>query len=318
MATRGPALEFLAESTGETRVTWEHHARMVNDAPGRFSTALGRGVRHMDMTAEWLVSTLLSGVIGDPKNAAVKVPLYGNLKLSQSRFEFRETQIEYCQPLSLSLERNKVTGGKLGTTPEQKDWTFFDALLDIVNFVSQHWNDESHKYVHNSFKAEIYLGGPALANTSRVSGKNGPEETWLHDSYALAAPQVESVETKEIGASVPLAPMQHVALITGRHITMLATLLKTTQAQAAPPLALAVATYMPTPATTNENGALAGAPRTRIQDHNSIPGGDTPEPKRESENSQAQSSSDPGPSAHFMRTNPHEHSDSHPAFAPVA
>lgn len=318
MATRGPSLEFLAESTGETRVTWEHHARMVNDAPGRFSTALGRGVRHMDMTAEWLLSTFLSGVIGDPKNAAVKVPLYGNLKLSQSRFEFRETQIELYQPRSLTLKRDKVLGGKFDIIKEEKDWNFFDALLDIVSVVSQHWNDETHKYIHHSFKAEIYLGGPALAKISRLTAMNGLEESWTVHSYGLTAPQIEDAEAKDINSPAPIAPMQRVALITGYHITMLATLLKTTQAQAAPPLALDVATYMPAPATTNENGAPGRAPRTRIQDHNSIPGGNTPEPKRESENSQAQSSCGPGPPTHFMRTNPHEHSDSHPAFALVA
>ncbi len=318
MATRGPALEFLAESTGETRVTWEHHARMVNDAPGRFSTALGRGVRHMDMTAEWLVSTLLSGVIGDPKNAAVKVPLYGNLKLTQSRFETRETKTQSYHPLPLYLERNKIMGGALGTMPEQKDWTFFDALLDIVNSVLQHWNDEFHKRIHHSFKAEIYLGGPALAKTSQLHYKKGKKETWLLHSYSLSTPQAEGAEAKKIDASAPIAPMQHVALITGQHITMLAKILGTTEAQPRLPLALDTAEQMLPPATTNENGAPARAPRTRIQDRNSIPGGDTPEPRRERESSQAQSSSDPGPPTHFLRTNPHEHSDSHPAFAPVA
>lgn len=317
MATRGPSLEFLAESTGETRVTWEHHARMVNDAPGRFSTALGRGVRHMDMTAEWLVSTLLSGVIGDPKNAAVKVPLYGNLKLSQSRFEFRETQIEHYQQVPISIERSKVTGGKLGITAEQKDGTFFDALLDIVSFVLQHWNDESHKYVHRNFKAEVYLGGPALANISRLSGMNGSEETWILDSYAVATPQIESAEAKEIGASAPLAPMQRVGLITGQHITMLATLLKTTQTQAAPTLALDVATYMPTPATTNENGALAGAPRTRLQDHGlAAPAVSAPEDTREREISQASLSHGPGPSPNRHRKDLHHGRTTHAAAGP--
>jgi len=317
MATRGPALEFLAESTGETRVTWEHHARMVNDAPGRFSTALGRGVRHMDMTPEWLASTLLSGVIGDPKNAAVKVPLYGNLKLSQSRFEYRETQIEHYQPRSLSLKRDKVLGGKLGPTAEQKDWTFFDALLDIVSFVSQHWNDEFHKYVHHSFKAEIYLGGPALAKISRLTAINGLEESWVLDSYALAAPRIESAEAKKIDTSAPVAPMQHVALITGQHITMLATLLKTAQAQVAPPLALDVATYMPAPATTNENGAPARAPRTRLQDQGlAAPAVSAPEDTREREISQASLSHGPGPSPNRHRKDLHHGRTTHAAAGP--
>jgi len=241
MATRGPALEFLAEFTGESRVTWEHHARMVNDAPGRFSTALGRGVRHMDMTAEWLVSTLLSGVIGDPKNAAVKVPLYGNLKLIQSRFEIREAKIVSYQPLPIYVERNKIMGGTLGTKAEHEDWTFFDALLDVLNSVLQQWNDEFHKHVHYSFKAEIYLGGPALVKTSQLHCKKGRKETWLVHSYAFAAPQAESAETKKIDVPAPLAPMQHVALITGHHITMLARILGATEAQLVPPLALDVA-----------------------------------------------------------------------------
>lgn len=241
MAMRVPALEFLAEYTGESRVTWEHNARMMNDAPGRYSTALGRGIRHMDMSAEWLVSTFLAGVIGDPKNAALKVPLYGDMQLSQERLEIRDT-IYVRDPQSLEVEETVLSRNE-PLSPGKKliDTTFFDALLAQVKAVSQHWNDELHKRVHHGFKVEIHLDGPALAKSSLLWKKDGPKEVYLLHSYAPSVLQSENAGSTKANASAPLEPMQRVGLITGRHLTMLATLLRTTQAQAAPPLALDVA-----------------------------------------------------------------------------
>lgn len=58
--------------------------------------------------------------------------------------------------------------------------------------------------------------------------------------------------------------------------------------------------------TTNENGALPGAPRTRIQDHDlAIPAGHAPEFTRERERVQASLSRNPGSSSNRHRKDPH-------------
>lgn len=316
MVMRVPALQYFATATGESLVTWEHTARMMNGAPGRYSTALGRGIRQADMTAEWLLSTYVAGAIGDPKNAAAKVPLYGDMRLFRKRFETRETEYDGNALLMNTAERTVIMNMQYDAEEERVGETFFDALLNEVKTNALFWNDEHHKRLHSGFKAELHLGGHAFAKTSLLCKREASKETWIHCTYAPVFQKVDGAELTTMAASEPKSPLERIVLITGQQLTLLAMLLKD-QEQAAPSLPLDDAADADA-SPTNENGALPGAPRTRIQDHNSIPGGDTPEPKRESENSQAQSSSDPGPPTHFMRTNPHEHSDSHPAFALVA
>ncbi len=304
MAMRVPALQQFATTTDESLVTWEHTARMMHLAPGKYSTALGRGVRQLEMKAEWLASTFLAGVINDPKNAAVKVPFYGDSRVSSSRIETREKEHGLTR---ITVHNVPFEDGEDGIGE-----TFFEALLDEMLYISNHWNDDIHIRMHRSFRAELHLSNNPRAEVSFLHEIERNKENWIHRTYA----PVTSLESTAKLPSEATSPIGRIAVISGQHLTLLAMLLKN-QGHSVPSLTLDDAADADA-SHTNENGALAGAPRTRIQDHTSIPGGDTPEPKRESENSQAQSSSDPGPPTHFMRTNPYGHSDSHPAFAPVA
>ncbi len=69
--------------------------------------------------------------------------------------------------------------------------------------------------------------------------------------------------------------------------------------------------------TTNENGAPARAPRTRIQDHGlAAPAGHAPEDTQEREISQVSLSRDPGPSHKRHRKDPHHGRANDPAAGP--
>ena len=304
MAMRVPALQHFATDTGESLVTWEHTARMMNPAPGKYSTALGRGIRQLEMKAEWLASTFLAGIINDPKNAAVKVPFYGDSRVSSSRIETREKEHGLTR---ITVHNVLFEDGEDGIGE-----TFFEALLDEMLYISNHWNDNIHTRMHRSFRAEVHLSNNPRVEVSFLHETKGNKEEWIHRTYA----PVTSLESAAKHPSEAMSPIERIAVISGQHLTMLAMLLKN-QEHSVPSLALDDAADADA-SPTNENGALPGAPRTRNQDHNSIPGGDTPELKGESENSQALLGCDPGPLNHSMRTNPHEHSDSHPAFALVA
>ena len=311
MTMRVPALQHLSAATGESLVAWEHTARMMNPAPGRYSTALGRGIRQADMTAEWLLSTFLAGAIGDPKNAAAKVPLFGDMQLVRERFETRETEYEDNALFSDSGERTVIMNIQYDPAGDRIGETLFDALLDEVQTIALFWNDESHKRIHRGFKAELHLGGHAFAKTSLLLKREGSKTTWIHRTYAPSSQNHNQSDLEEAVASEPPSPLQRIALITGQHLTLLAMLLDPERALLAPSLAPDNATHADA-SPTNENGAPARAPRTRIQDHGlAAPAGHAPDDTRERETSQALEISQaslshgPGPS-------PNRHRKDHP------
>ena len=320
MATRVPGLKFIAERTGEALVTVENCSRVMTAAqvPAPYNTSIGRGNRHAHLSAEWLCSTFLALVLADPKNAPVRVPAIGNLPMRQTLAvnRRRDSTHNRLSPGSPNLETIFTVG-----TVSPKKWlgeTVFDLLVKLTTTLAIDWNGPTHLDLRKKFNLTIGIER-FLSAEMELWDRDDEDgsEWWIRSSYhhplGIAA-----------YATVDTVPIARQAVIEVRHIEMLATMYHDTLKNEATVQASSVPTLTPDVAArtdagpTNENGAPGRAPPTRNQDQNSIPEAHTPEPRRESENPQAQSSSDPGPPQHVMRTSPDEHADSHLPFTLVA
>jgi len=218
LVTRVPALKFIAASVGDSLVTWEHNARTLNAAPGQYDTALGRGLRHAHVNLHWLASTFLNGVIGDPKNAAIEVPRYGELQRSGSKLESREVTYEGN---ALNLSGRSFTASHeipFDALSLPKDETFFDAFANDINLVAHQWNSERHKAIDGTYEAEINIGPSPFIKVSVKQSQDRAVEWWLHHFYSTPS------EGAKVIASGPLMPIRRRVVITGKHITMLAAL----------------------------------------------------------------------------------------------
>ena len=320
MATRDPGLQFIAEGTGEARVTVENCSRVMTVAqvPVPYNTSIGRGNRQAHLSAEWLCSTFLALVLADPKNAPVQVPAIGNLRMQQTLAVNwrRDTTANALNSVGPKQETTFTVG-----TPSLKGWlgeTVFDLLVNLTKTLAMDWGGPTHEALRKRFSLTIRLGLTLSAEMELWDyGDDDGTEWWTRCSYGPP-------DTASRPLNYTTMPITRQAVIETRHIQMLASIYADTlkheaaaQAPAVQFLALdAVADADASP--TNENGALPGAPPTRNQDHNSIPEGDTPEARREREKSQASSSCGPGRPRHSLRTTIHGHPDSHPSVAAVA
>lgn len=236
-------------------------------------------------------------------------------------------QFEPCYSRTYAVDLSMLTGEPLPPTTSRginddsddldrrANWfdgpTFGDAMERFIHMLADPIHPETPEALE---MCGIYVGLSVSALPSaRVYGVTERNTTAACDYYF----------PKGVNRLLPPASSGMIireAVLPFRLFKALAELWADTLAQGKTDTTLSLDTAPASVVSKNENaGSPAREPaRTPIQDHNSIPGGNTPEPKRESENSQAQSSCGPGPPTHFMRTNPHEHSDSHPAFALVA
>ncbi len=226
MATRPTSLDLFAATTGDTLVSWQHFGRMMTKAPGRYNTSLGRGHRDVPVNVAWLASTFLAGVIGDPKNAAVEVPRYGDLRLSSSWEEARQAiqegnALNFLAPNHTTVNRFPLytpvlpsDGGKIGV--------FFDDIISDINYVAHRWSSEHHSSIDQGYEAEISLGIHPWVKVS-VPHKRDKSDTgvqwWLQRVYT--APLTSS---NDVTSRTRHSPIQRRAVITGKHITMLARL----------------------------------------------------------------------------------------------
>lgn len=215
MATRPFALRHYAHGTGNPLAFWEHHARMMTKAPGLYCTAIGRGRSDVQVPLHWLASTFLSGVIDDPKNAAVEVPRYGDLRLHSRRAETREVKREgnalnYYAPSHELIHVEPLDGIR-----PTYSTTFFEDFQSEIDVTGRNWNTEHHKLLHKNYVAEVNLGAHPSIHVSVEYERVGDIARSLHLVYAAA---FEQTEMQEINTP---APIQRRVVITGRHITLL-------------------------------------------------------------------------------------------------
>ena len=226
MATRPTSLDLFAATTGDTLVSWQHFGRMMTKAPGRYNTSLGRGHRDVAVNVVWLASTFLAGVIGDPKNAAIEVPRYGDLRLSSNWGEARQTVQEGNALNFLAPSHTTVSNFPLYTpalpSDDGKVGVFFDDLISEINYVAHKWNSEHHSSIDQGYEAEISLGAHPWVKVS-VPKKQDKDDKgvqwWLQRVYTV--PLTSSSDTTSKNRH---SPIQRRAVITGKHITMLARL----------------------------------------------------------------------------------------------
>lgn len=322
MATASRAIERVAEVTGIMPATVFRAARALREADTSLwpEGSQGRG-QAAHVTNHHLVNLVLAIAVANPITTAPDVVRRYRELTPQSNREDVELLSAFGQRATAPLAYRPITMA----TQNMGDWpgwllgaSLGESLEQLINDLASPASPDDED-AHNFFlKAELAVG---LIEDDEPSARIfGRKITTGKDTSPIIADFYHKPGVNRLFAQ----PSAHWGRIT-REATLrfdlfvaLADLWDDTRKREVPVSTPQSSSQPANAAPTNENGALAGAPRTRIQDHNSIPGGDTPEPKRESENSQAQSSSDPGPPTHFMRTNPHEHSDSHPAFALVA
>ncbi len=226
MATRPTSLELFAATTLSTVVPWQHASRMMTKAPGRYNTSLGRGSRDAQVNVDWLGSSWLSGVIGDPKNASVEVPRYGDLPLFDTRIEARQivregNALDFHAPNRTTISDFPLyasilpsDGGKTGT--------FFDDFVSEINYVAHRWNSDHHQKIHRTYAAELSLGHYPSVKVSvllKQDEQDSSTQWWIQRSYARP-----HNEESEVLLYDTLAPIQRSVAIVGKHITMLAML----------------------------------------------------------------------------------------------
>lgn len=178
------------------------------------------------MNMYWLGAVFLAGVVGDPKNAAVEVPRFGDLPLSNMWEETqRVTQegnsLNFFVPSSTVITKHPShapllpsDGGKTGH--------FFDDVLSEVNYIAHRWNSDHHKNIDLGYEAELNLGPNPWVRVSvryKQDGDGVDIQRWVRRLYAPPSPSIGSASLND-----RLSPIQRRAVITGKHITMLAML----------------------------------------------------------------------------------------------
>lgn len=225
MVTRVPALEVFADRTGDTFVHWEHFARMMADAPGCYSTKIGRGNRNAHLRESWLCSVFLAGVIGDPKNAATKVPLFGDLIAgAPSAFFERVTYAWGNRPGDNSLlylhgpSQRTIDERPLGRTPgERISGNFFLALMSAVDEVAREPDTGRRMEMVSGLEIVLHLGGKPMVVWSELRQVKDDLQSWLKYVYLPADLDLQT-------DSEPLLPIGRTAIISGQHILLLASL----------------------------------------------------------------------------------------------
>ena len=219
-ATRPEALQWLAFATGCPLVAAEHIVKMMVHAPAPYSTEVGRGKRNVPLWLEWLVSAFLAIVIGDAKNAAAKVPLYGDAKLTGGRIEVRQTTYEWDRPdmnqLAYLLGPTRTVVNVVPQYVEVKDETFFDAVVGLVNLIAHDWNGETHREIYTGYKAEIDLGDNPSVKVSRSYIRDKNNVSYSHQFY--------HPRSSEDAPSSSFRAIKRTATFDGTHITLLAML----------------------------------------------------------------------------------------------
>ena len=264
MTTRVEGLEFMARFTGETFVALENHARTMTSpkVPAPYNTALGRGKRHARLHAEWLCSTFLAQILGDPKNAAERVPACGDSRLYETRLAWRQTKVD-GNTLDFTAPKTTVSFDK--TAPSTEAWlgkTVFQTLVKLVTTVATNWDGPTHQDLRAGFKLTISIGKIFWADLELLNGRTADDGSWWIVSKYM---QVRSpVETVADHSPSIITPIQRQAVIGVQHIQMLAVLYAgTLKHEGILPVAVPFETA---PATTNAGvetknaGSLPGEP----------------------------------------------------------
>ncbi len=264
MTTRVEGLEFMALVTGETFVTVENYARVMTapQVPAPYNTTLGRGNRYARLKAEWLCSTFLAQVLGDPKNAAERVPASGDARLYETRLVWRQTKVD-GNALNFMAPRTEIRFDK--AAPSTEAWlggTVFETLIKLVTVVACDWNGPLHKDLHAGFKLTINTGKAFWAELELFYERAADGGSWwISSKYAQERSLIE-VDAALSPSSI--TPIQRQAVIGVEHIQMLAALYAgTLKHEGVLPLA-APSDTAPAPAEadaeTKNAGSLPGGP----------------------------------------------------------
>lgn len=218
MVTRVPALRYFADSLGETFVTCEHFARRMTKAKRPYSTALGRGKRDESLPLEWGVSTLLAIAIGDPKNAAEKVPLIGELRRTDTRFERREVKRSSgTNHLNFKAPYQTIVNDAGSQFSQDKNESVFERLISDAGAVARDWGGERHTDIKRGYEAEINLGPYPWVRVSLMTERDDEVEYWLRHFYTPTPSEARLIEGVH-------APLRRRTVIEASHVEMLAAL----------------------------------------------------------------------------------------------
>ncbi len=264
MTTRVEGLESMALNTSETFVTVENYARVMTapQVPAPYNTTLGRGKRYARLQAEWLCSTFLAQLLGDPKNAAERVPVCGDSPLYETRLVWRQTKVD-GNALDFSAPWTQVSFDK--AAPSTEAWlggTVFETLVKLVTTVAIDWNGPLHKDLHAGFKLTISTGKAFRAELELFHERDVDGGTWwISSRYAQKRSPTEVGKTPSLSS---ITPIQRQAVIEVEHIQMLAALYnRTLKYEGSLPLA-APSNTAPAPADagaeTKNAGSLPGEP----------------------------------------------------------
>lgn len=221
---RVPTLERMALFTGESRVAYEHYSRMLNEAIEPYCTRLVRGAReHVGLN--WMSSTFLASLIGDPRHAASKIVTYGGLRHFRVSLETQEVRGPFLSDLSSlgepTLKTSFETPGDYDSPLEQSS-TLFGDFTGYINAIARDWNGWTHQLVNRGFKLQITIGDEPKASISELWAAKDGICTWRHHLYAL--PMEDSSSRRSVFA----LPVLRQVSIEGHHILMLASLWRDT------------------------------------------------------------------------------------------
>lgn len=324
MVLRIPALQAIADHTGEGFVTLENHVRNLTKAPVPYSTALGRGNRDEHLSNKWLLSASFAVLVGDAKNAATKVPIFGDMRLVGTRFERRVEEIDGNKLNPYAPSRRTIDAVPAnGLVAWAQNRSLFEAIANLVDICARDWNGEIHQQVHNSFELTVRTSPKPWAEIVILHSIEKGVTFWSRSTYLPALVQDELPYER-----IP-APYRRLSAIDGPHITMLALLWADTlkhqeagETKSKPPAADSGEDHAMKSATPeNENAAPARAARSRnYPDPDSNPSsvGRTSDDTRERESAQAVSNCGSGRSLRSSRIptyGPSEPCSARPAFA---
>lgn len=223
MVTRVPALNLIADALEQTFVATENLARQARNAPPPYNTSLGRGVRDGHVPVGWTWPIVLASAIGDAKNTATELPRYGELRLAACYFEDRETTVEGNTLNHLAPTNTKVRKFASFISPAREGETFSARVISDVDLLVRNWNDDEFcELIERSYEAVIDLGSRPSVQVSVICEQTGGVSRWSRDEYRPLAQQPEMP-----GISCR-APILRRAVITGRHLLILAALWRDT------------------------------------------------------------------------------------------
>ena len=264
MTTRVEGLEFMALVTGETFVTVENYARVMTavQVPAPYNTTLGRGRRYARLSVEWLCSTFLAQMLGDPKNAAERVPMCGDSHLYETRLIWRQTKVD-GNLLDFTAPRTEISFEK--AAPSTEAWlggTVFKTLVKLVTSVAYDWNGPLHKDLHAGFKLTISTGKVFWAELELLHEKaTDGGNWWISSRYAQ---ERTPAEVAAVLSPSSITPIQRQAVIGVEHIQMLAALYAGTLKHESVLLPVTPFSLAPAPAgadaETKNAGSLPGEP----------------------------------------------------------